>query len=214
VIIGCEKSGVVRRAFRALGHEAFSCDIEPSEDGSPFHFQCDIRDIPKGAWHLGIFHPPCTYLTLAGARWLYQNGRGKIRDQQRWFDMEAAAMFFNELLSLDIPRICIENPVMHGHAKERILSPYNQIVQPYFFGHPETKKTCLWLKGLPPLVATKMIPPDFVRWPKGRGNGYEPKCHYESPGADRAANRSRTVVGLGEAMAEQWGTYGDPGAGE
>lgn len=209
VLVACEFSGVVRRAFAARGHTAWSCDILPAEDGSEFHWEADICEVLRmtpGYWDLLIAHPPCTYLTNAGAKHLYIGGKKKNGpDERRWTDMRAAAQFFNELWLADIPGICVENPVMHCHATKLIANDYAQIVQPYEYGHAETKKTCLWLRGLPLLQPTKIIPPDYERFPPGKGNGYDPRVHYASPGPDRWKERSRTMTGIAEAMAAQWG---------
>lgn len=200
VLIACEFSGVVREAFRKRGHNAYSCDLLPAEDGSAFHYECDVHDVlgnkakhPK--WDLLIAHPPCTYLCNSGVRWLY-GGKGKVKDAARWAEMEKAAHFFADLLrGHKIPRVAVENPVMHGHARELIdLGPADQIVQPWQFGHGEIKATCLWLRNLPLLVPT-----DIVEGRKGR-------VHFESPGPDRWKRRSITYTGIAEAMAEQWGS--------
>lgn len=191
VLVACEFSGVVRRAFRARGHDAWSCDILPSEDESPFHFVDDALAVVSRGWDLMIAHPPCTYLCNSGVRWLYGGG-GATPDPDRWQKMEAAAHFYNALLAAPVDRIAVENPVMHGHAK-RLTGGHDQIVQPWMFGHGETKATGLRLKNLPRLVATKIVP------------GRENRVHRETPSPDRWARRSRTLEGIGEAFAEQWG---------
>lgn len=205
VLIGCEFSGVVRDAFRRKGHTAFSCDILPSESrmhGSyGYHFQCDLFDLLAGKWphdagqrpwDLLIFHWPSTYMTNAGARWLYQGGRGTVRDGARWSAMEADARSFKRLLESDIPSIAGENPIMHRHAAKIVETPYTQIIQPWQYGHGETKATCLWLKNLPPLVPTNIV------------EGREPRVHHASPGPNRCKERSRTLQGIADAMADQW----------
>lgn len=208
IVVGCEFSGIVRDAFRREGHWAISVDLIPSERPGP-HYEGSIEAFfaafKPSDFDIMIGHPPCTYLTNAGSKHLYIGGRKENgRDEERWQKMRDAAQFFNTLLSYDVPRICVENPVMHCHAAELIAREYGQIIQPYEHGHPETKKTCLWLKNLPPLMPTNVIPPDYEKYPKGRGNGFEPRVHYESPGPDRWKNRSRTMEGVAKAMASQW----------
>ncbi len=193
VLIGCEFSGAVRSAFRERGHDAWSCDTLPAEDGSLFHLQCDVREVLDAqAWDIGIFHPPCTYLTNSGVRWLY-GGRGTERDPVRWGQMEEAAAFFLSLLNCPIPRIAVKNPIMHGHGKAIVGRGPDQIVQPWQFGHGETKATGLWLRRLPPLVPTRIV------------HGREARVHRMQPGPNRWKERSRTFSGIAEAMAEQWG---------
>lgn len=219
VLIACECSCVVRNAFLENGHDAYSCDLLPSEqEPHSRHLRQDVMEVlDRYPWDLMIGHPECTYLTLAGAKHLYkkgpvqingkiqmQNRKGHGRDEQRWKDMAAAAAFYNRLLNAGIPRICLENPTMHGHAAALVGKP-TQYVQPWQFGHAETKKSGYRLVNLPRLVPTKIIPPDFERWPPGKGNGYEPKCHLASPGPNRKGERSRTLPGIAAAMAEQWG---------
>ena len=119
--------------------------------------------------------------------------------------MRDGARFFRALWNADIPKICLENPIQHKYARELIGVPYSQIIQPHEHGHAETKKTCLWLKGLPLLKPTNIIAPDFDKWPPGKGNGYNPRVHYESPGPNRSVNRSRTLPGIAQAMASAWG---------
>ena len=180
VLVACEFSGVVRRAFRERGHNAWSCDLLPAEDSSPFHFQMDIMDVQmRGEWDLMIAHPPCTHLAVSGARWF----AGKGREQREALD------FVQALLDAPIYRIALENPV--SVISTRIRKP-DQIIQPWQFGHGETKATCLWLKNLP-----KLVPTDIV-------DGREPRVHHASPGPDRWKERSRTCAGIARAMAEQW----------
>ncbi len=194
VLIACEFSGIVREAFRALGHDAWSCDLLPAEDGSPSHTTGDVRcGILDDGWDLLIHHTPCTYATNAGARWLYVGGRGTVRDEERWRQMEAGAALFQECQSADIPRICGENPIPHRYALA-LMGPYAQTIQPWQFGHGETKATCLWLKNLPNLVPTKIV------------EGRVPRVHHASPGPNRWKERSRTLTGIAQAMAEQWGS--------
>lgn len=203
VLIGGEFSGKVREAFRARGHNAYSCDFEAAEDGSPYHLRCNmlyvLRPGPDNtyyrgpAWDLLIGHPPCTYLCNSGVRWLYERGT-RVRVPARWAALHTAARLFDDLWRCRIPKIALENPIMHGHARELInCGPPTQIIQPWQFGHPETKATCLWLRGLPPLVPTDIVP------------GRRPRVHHASPGPDRWKERSRTLQGIAAAMAAQWG---------
>jgi hypothetical protein len=190
VLIGCEFSGVVRDSFAALGHDAWSCDLLPT-DNPGNHIQGNVLEVINDGWDLAVFHPPCQYLTNSGVRWLY-NADG-TRNEQRWSDMHDAAMFFNALLNAPIERIAVENPIMHGHAKALITRPYTQIVQPYMFGHGETKATCLWLKNLP-----KLTPTDIV-------SGRVPRIHFLPQSPDRWKLRSTTYQGIADAMSLQWG---------
>ena len=180
VLIGCEFSGVVRSAFRARGHEAWSCDLLPAEDESDFHLQCDVRDVLDAGWDLAIFHPPCTHLAVSGARWF----AAKQAEQAE------ALAFVVDLLAAPIPRIALENPI--SIISSRVRKP-DQIVQPWQFGHGETKATCLWLHQLPPLQPTKIV------------DGRTARVHREPPSSERWKNRSRTYPGLAQAMAIQWG---------
>jgi site-specific DNA-cytosine methylase len=181
VLVACEFSGVVRRAFRARGHDAWSCDLLPAEDGSEFHHQGNALDVAfQVECDLMIAHPPCTHLAVSGARW--------FKDKQT--EQRDALFFVAELLDAPIPRIALENPV--SVISSRIRKP-DQIIHPWQFGHGETKATCLWLKGLPPLRPTNIV------------EGREARVHRMPPGPDRWKERSRTFPGIAEAMAEQWG---------
>jgi hypothetical protein len=182
VLIACEFSGTVRRAFRALGHDAFSCDLLPAEDGSEHHLQIDAIAATYGDWDLMIAHPPCTHLAVSGARW--------FKDKKE--DQEAALSFVRQLILAPIVHKAIENPV--SIISSRICKP-DQIIQPWQFGHGETKATCLWLKNLPKLVPTNIV------------EGREARIHKMPPGPDRWKERSRTFEGIAKAMAEQWGAY-------
>jgi hypothetical protein len=179
VLVACEFSGIVRDAFIAAGHDAVSCDLLPSETPGP-HYQGDLRDVLDVGYDLMIAHPPCTHLAVSGARWFAEK-----REEQA----EALA-FVQLLLDAPIPRIALENPV--SIISSRIRKP-DQIIQPWMFGHGETKATCLWLKGLP-----KLVPTDIV-------DGRQPRVHFASPGPDRWKERSRTLPGIAAAMADQWG---------
>jgi hypothetical protein len=178
VLVGCEFSGVVRDAFRARGHDAWSCDLLPTESPGP-HLQCDVRLVLGDRWDLLIAHPPCTYLARSGVRWW----KGREAEQAE------ALAFFRLLLDAPIPRIAVENPI---GAAYRIRRP-DQLVRPWYFGDPEKKATALWLHGLPPLMATVVE------------TGREARVHRAAPGPDRWKVRSRTCPGVAAAMAAQWG---------
>lgn len=196
VLIGCEFSGVVRDAFRARGHDAWSCDlegIEPEGKWLKYHLYGDVRWYLHKNWDLFIVHPPCTFLANSGVRWLY-GGKGTKRDPVRWRKMCEAAAFFKDMLDAPIECIAAENPIMHGYAQKLVGRNYDQLVQPWMFGHGESKATCFWLKNLSPLTPTRIV--------KGRN----PRVHYASPGPDRWKERSRTLSGIAAAMAVQWGS--------
>ena len=195
VLIACEFSGVVRRAFRDAGHDAWSCDLLPAEDGSNQHVFGDAREILDWGWDLLIVaHPPCTRLCNSGVRWLTKPPKGKTLEQM-WQELEEAADLFSAFWNAPIERICIENPVMHKHAKTRIKNyeDFAQSIQPWQFGHGETKRTCFWLKNLTPLKATNIV------------DGREARIHRMPPGPDRWRERSRFFPGVAVAMASQWG---------
>lgn len=200
VLVACEFSGVVRDAFLAAGHDAYSCDIIPSERPSVRHRQIDAIVMARefGPWDLMIAHPPCTFLCNSGSKHLYIGKRKENpRDPKRWAQMEHAALFFRDLLAAPIKRIAIENPVMHGHGQRIVGKKQTQTIQPWQFGHGEIKRTCLWLKNLPKLQPTNVV------------EGRNPRVHYESPGPNRWKNRSRTYQGIADAMASQWGSVTD-----
>ena len=178
IIVACEFSGIVRDAFRDRGHDAWSCDILPTETPGP-HIQDDVTKHLEG-WDLMIAHPPCTHLAVSGARWF----KDKMVEQAQ------ALEFVRLLLGAQIPRIVLENPI--SIISSRIRKP-DQIIQPWMFGHGETKATCLWLKNLPLLHPTNIV------------EGRIARVHYMSPGPDRWKERSRTFIGIASAMAEQWG---------
>lgn len=185
VLIACEYSGTVRDAFIKLGHEAISCDLLPTDLPGPHH-QGNIFDIINNGWDLMIAHPPCTYLCNSGVSWLY-------RDESRWEKMRDGANFFKLLLESNIPKIAIENPIMHKYAVEIIGRRQNQVIQPWQFGHGETKATCFWLKNLPELKPTNIV------------EGREQRLHRLPPSKDRWKIRSKTFQGIADAMAQQWG---------
>ncbi len=180
VLVACEFSGIVRDAFAARGHDAWSCDLLPTEKPGN-HIQGDVREVLNNGWDLMIAHPPCTHLAVSGARWF----------KEKRVEQDNAVRFFADLLKARIKRIAIENPI--GIISTRIRKP-DQIIQPWQFGHGETKATCLWLCGLPKLVPTNIV------------EGRTARVHREPPGPDRWKNRSRTYTGIAEAMASQWGT--------
>lgn len=204
ILVACEFSGAVRNAFDALGHDAWSCDLLPSADGSNRHIQGDVRDILDDGWDLlMVAHPPCTRLCNSGVRWLSKPPNGKTLCQM-WHELDEGAELFSLMWNADIPRIAVENPVMHKHAKARIrnFEPAAQTVQPWWFGHEAFKATGLYLKNLPSLVPTnKLTPPkkgteDHKRWSA---------IHRAPPGPDRWKFRSKTFQGIADAMADQWG---------
>lgn len=201
IIIGCESSGVVRRAFRERGHDAWSCDLLPSDDDSPFHIQGDVMDVMNEGWDVGIFHPTCTYLCNSGVRWLF-GGKGQEIDNERWAKMVEGAEFFKRLWNAPIPRVAVENPIMHRYAREIIGIASSQIIQPFEYGHGESKATCLWLKGLPLLRPTHVDAPLFGAVAV---TGREQRIYKLPPSPDRWKLRSRTFEGIAQAMAEQWG---------
>ena len=191
--VWCERSGVVRDAFIALGHDAISCDLEPSDTPGP-HIQGDCLQQDVSGLDLLICHPPCTRLCNSGVRWL--------AERDLWDDMRKGAAFFNACLELcrKVGRGGCENPVPHRHAN---LPPYDQLIQPWMFGDGEMKATCLWLVGLPPLMPTHVDAPLFgIEACTGRGSS----IHDCPPGPMRSAIRSKTFGGVARAMAEQWGS--------
>lgn len=200
VLVGCEESQAICKEFRKLGHEAFSCDLLPCSGGHPeWHLQMDVFEAIKlKSWDLAVFHPPCTFLAVSGARWLY-NKDGSI-DNSRKRSQDEALAFVKQLMDCNIPYTAIENPV--SIISSKIRKP-DQCIQPWQFGHAEIKKTCLWLKNLPKLEETDNV--------KGKIDALEykdkAKIHYMSPGEDRAKLRSKTYKGIAKAIAEQWSYY-------
>lgn len=198
VLVACEFSGIVRDAFRVKGYDAWSCDLLPCERNNQYHLIGDVRKYLNRDWNLLIAHPPCTYLCNSGARWLYRPDGHKRQD--RWNAMREAARFFRQMLDAPVPHIAVENPVMHGHARKMIGTVYSQIIQPWQFGHRETKATCLWLKGLRLLVPTDVVGPP----PRNAARRTWNRVHRCSPGPERWRERSRTLSGVADAMT-QWG---------
>lgn len=223
VLIACEYSGRTREAFRARGHTVVSCDLLPAEDNSPDHIVGDVFDVIRlhGPFDLMVAHPPCTYLANSGVRWLYDHIPCKSshesfynddvrveRNEARWRDMEAGAAFFARLLQSTVPKIAVENPVMHRHGRDAIETilgepMHTHFVQPWWFGDEAFKATGFTLKGLPPLVKprTALIPPK----PGTEAHKAWSVIHNASPGPNRWKERSRTFPGIAQAMAETWG---------
>ena len=197
VLVACETSGIVRRAFADNGHDAWSVDLLPSEDRSNKHFIGEATDYLDTSWgwdFLIVAHPPCTRLCNSGARWLHSPPPGRSLVEM-WAELDSAAALFSAFWNAPIAHKCIENPIMHKHGKERIRNyrEATQIIQPWQFGHGEVKRTCLWLDNLAPLKPTKIV------------TGRTPRVHYMPPGPDRWRERSRTFPGIARAMADQWG---------
>lgn len=193
VLIACEHSGIIRNAFAASGHAAWSCDFLPS-DLPGNHYQCDVREILNDYWDLIIAHPDCTFMTNSGVCHLHS-------DASRWIKLFDAADFFKLFLNHKCPRICIENPIMHKYAKQLIGVNQTQVIQPYQFGHLERKATCLWLKGLPKLQPTNDVKTEMLALPKNQ----QQRLHYLSPSPERWKIRSKTFSGIATAMSQQWG---------
>ncbi len=195
VLVACEYSGIVRDAFLEKGHDAWSCDLLPTEKNSNRHIVGDVRDILNDGWDLlMVAHPPCTRLCNSGVRWLYEPPKGKTKEQM-WRELDEGAALFSDCWNAPIERICVENPVMHKFAKERIRNyqDFAQSIQPWQFGHGEVKRTCFWLKNLEPLKPTNIV------------SGREARVHKAPPSPDRWKERSRFFPGVAKAMAEQWG---------
>lgn len=189
VLIACEYSGAVRDAFIRGGHEAMSCDLLPTDAPGP-HYQGDVRDVLNYPWDLMIAHPPCTDLAVSGAAWFAK--KKSIGAQQ------ASASFFMLLAKSDIPRIAIENPVC---IMSSLWRKPDQVIQPWMFGHTEQKATCLWLKGLQPLIETKNVKAEMMLLPRNQRE----RLHFLPPSPDRWKLRSATFSGIAQAMADQWG---------
>lgn len=199
ILVACEESQAVTIELRKLGHEAYSCDIEPCSGGHPeWHLQEDVTPLLKQHWDMIIAFPPCTYLTNAGARHLWKNHE---LNQERYKKGLEAKEFFMMFYNADCERVAIENP-----TPSRIyeLPEKSQVIQPYMFGHPFTKRTQLWLKGLPPLLPTDPVEPERTWCPSGSYSGKHGDKHRGMFTTDRAKNRSKTFPGIAKAMAEQW----------
>ncbi len=207
ILIGYESSGVVREAFRALGHDAWSCDLLPAEDGSEYHFQCDIWEVVNKGWNMGLFHPSCTYMTNSAA-WAFGDGpyHQKVKPetlvgQARRDARELALAEVRRLMDLPFPH-AIENPV--GAISNAIRKP-DQIIQPWQFGEDASKATCLWLTGLLKLTPTNQIEPRMVNGRPRWGNQTDSGQNKLSPEPKRWQERSRTYPGIARAIAAQWG---------
>ena len=199
VLVACEFSGVVRETFLERGHDAYSCDLEHScylPDRSRRHIRGDVRPLLREKWDLVIAHPPCTYLTNTGVCWLSKDG---VINEERWGKMLRGVEFFNECLNANADRVCVENPIMHKYARDRITQPYSQIIHPWQFGHRESKATCLWLRGLPPLRAR------ITKKPEGTVTVKYSNRDMNLKGPWRGRMRSITPQGIADAMVEDWG---------
>ena len=205
VLVACEESQAVCIAFREFGHEAYSCDIQPCSGGHPeWHLQCDALELLRLKWDMIIAHPPCTYLTNAGARWLWAGHKLNQERYQKGLDAKA---FFMAFYNADCPKIAVENPVPSAVFE---MPPYTQVIQPYEFGHPYSKKTCLWLKGLPPLTPNQIIGDHVPYVTSGSySKTHDPKYKGASRKGGAAKIRSKTFPGIGRAMAVQWGGKDD-----
>lgn len=201
VLIGCKHSGIVREAFRKLGHDAWSCDIVPASDGSKYHIQDDILKNLKSRWDIGIFHPPCTYLCIANAVHYSRKKWGDDKVNKRLKNQEMAINFFSELKVAPIQKIAIENP-LPLKVLTAVVGKYDQIVHPYYFGQSFSKKICLWLKNLPKLEVTNMVDPGEMI--PNRKGGTNPAWSHLLPVKNREKIRSTTFQGIANAMAEQW----------
>lgn len=199
VLVACEFSGIVRGAFAAKGHDAWSCDLLPTERPGQ-HIQGDVLEILNDGWDLMIAHPPCTYLTVTGNKWFKPEYRDRFPDREK--QREDAVAFFMRFANADIPKICIENPIGIMSTRWR---PPDQIIQPYQFGHDVRKRTGLWLKNLPLLMPTEIVEPKI----KINRNGHSASVWHDTtlglPHEQRGRERSRTFPGIAAAMADQWG---------
>ena len=203
VLVACEESQEVCKAFRELGHEAYSCDIQDCSGGHPeWHLKQDVIPLLNQEWDLIIAHPPCTFLTVTGNRWFNVERYGD-KAIQRQKDREKAVEFFMEFVNAKCEKIAIENPI--GYMSTAYKKP-TQIIHPYMFGDPARKATCLWLKGLPKLTPTDMVEPVIIQYQNGKGT--DNPWHMDTmklPPKERAKARSKTFPGIAKAMAEQWG---------
>ena len=206
ILIGCETSGVLRRAFASRGHDTWSVDLLPADDGSNRHIRGDVRDHLADGWDLLVVaHPPCTRLCNSGVRWLHTPPPGRTRAEM-WAELDEGAALFSACWKAPVERVAVENPVMHKHARERLPAdlPKPQIVQPWWFGDPAFKGTGFYLRGLPPLTSTnRLTPPRKSDEPQRHAQWSA--IHRASPGPDRWKIRSRTFEGIAAACADQWG---------
>lgn len=196
ILIACEFSGVVRDAFIKHGYDAISCDLLPTQSKGP-HIQGNVIDIINNDWDMIIAHPPCTYLANSGVGHLKNNG---LIDRNRWIKMTNATNFFKQILNNKCKYICIENPILHHYAIDKIGRKYDQLIHPWMFGHMEQKSTCLWLKNLPKLVETNNVKTEMMKLPIKERQ----KMHWLPPSPNRGYLRSITYSGIAEAMATQW----------
>ena len=206
VLVACEFSGTVRDAFLREGHDAWSCDLLPDERGSNRHIRDDVRNVLEDNWDLlMVAHPPCTRLCNSGVRWLTEPPKDKTLDQM-WAELAAGADLFSTLWNAEIPCVAMENPIMHKHAKDLIVNyePPAQTVQPWWFGDPAFKSTCLWLRNLPALKKTDVLDPPAKGTEAHKEWSF---VHRASPGPDRWRLRSTFFPGIANAMARQWGQY-------
>lgn len=194
ILIACEESQIITKAFRRRGHDAFSCDLKPCSGGHPeWHIQDNALNHFNDGWDMMIAHPVCKRLANSGVQWLAK--------RNLWDDMIKGVLFFRKFLNADIPKIVIENPILHGYALRAIGKKYSQIVQPWMFGHTERKATCLWIKGLPLLTPTNNVKEEMLKLPKRE----QQRIFYMPPSKDREMLRSKTYPGIADAMAKQWG---------
>ena len=202
LLVGCEFSQVITKAFRDKGHEAYSCDLWPGDINPEWHMQQDVLTIIDQDWDMAIFHPPCTFLSVTGNRWMQPKYAKKYPDRQR--NREDAIEFFMKLANADIEKICIESS--QGIMSTKWKKP-TQIIQPYEFGHPVAKRTCLWLKNLPPLIHTIIVEPEYVTYKSGKrlSKWYADIGAKKPPPQERMKLRSKTFEGIAQAMATQWG---------
>jgi hypothetical protein len=202
ILVACEESQTVTKELRALGHEAFSCDIEPCSGGNPeWHIQGDVTPLLEQEWDMIIAFPPCTYLTVTGNKWMKPEFAERFPTRQQ--DRKDAVDFFMLFANAKCKRVAIENPI--GIMSTSYRKP-NQIVQPYHFGDAERKSTCLWLKGLPDLTPTNIVTPIIIKYKNGKGT--DSPWHMNTmklPPKERSALRSKTFIGIAKAMASQWG---------
>lgn len=202
VLVACEESQTVATAFREVGHEAYSCDLAECSGGHPeYHLKVDALEVLKIKWDLIIAHPPCTYMSKAGARWMYPKA-GELSQERYDFAMKAKA-FFMRFLMADCSRICVENPTP---GKIHQLPQYTQAIQPWWFGHPYTKRTCLWLKNLPPLTPTDIIREGVTPYVNGGcKDAHGNYRRFQGRNERDPKTRSKTFLGVAQAMAQQWG---------
>ena len=202
ILIGCEFSQIVTMAFRKKGHEAYSCDLLPGEIDPKWHIQADVLTMINQDWDLAIFHPPCTYLSVTGNRWFHPKYAKKYPTRHQ--DREDAKEFFMALANAPIEKICIE--YSQGIMSTCWRKP-DQIIQPYQFGHAVAKRTCLWLKNLPPLVHTKIVEPEYVTYKSGKrlSKWYADIGAAKPPPEERRKLRSKTFQGIADSMADHWG---------